>query len=365
MDTTLPSTPRLTDFSHGGGCGCKISPSVLREIIARSAPGIVPRDLLVGNETADDAAVYRINDRQAIVATTDFFMPIVDDPFDFGAIAAANALSDVYAMGGTPLFALAVVGMPVDRLPVDTIRRILDGGESVCAKAGVPVAGGHTIDSVEPIYGLVAIGVVDPEHIKRNRGALAGDALILGKPLGVGVYSAALKKKQLPPGHYETMLATTTQLNTPGIALGLMRDVHALTDVTGFGLLGHLLEICRASAFGAEIAFDRVPLLPDAVALAGLGFVTGASGRNWASYGDEIDGDIGTAERALLADPQTSGGLLVACSQDAIDEVLHAFRIDGFEGAAVIGKMVAGPPHVVVEGAAVKSVATHGRASTA
>src|SRR5450631_1094121 len=270
---------RLTQFSHGGGCGCKIAPAALHEIISKSVPGIIPKQLLVGIETADDAAVYQLNERQAIVATTDFFMPIVDDPYDFGAIAATNALSDVYAMGGTPLFALALVGMPVDRLPVETIRRILDGGESVCAKAGIPIAGGHTIDSVEPIYGLVAIGLVDPEHVKRNRGALAGDALILGKPLGIGIYSAALKKQQLATGRYETMLATATQLNTPGMALGPMKGVHALTDVTGFGLLGHLLEICRASAVGAEIAFDRVPLLSDAAALARLGLVTGASSR--------------------------------------------------------------------------------------
>jgi selenide, water dikinase len=365
MDTSPPSTLRLTDFSHGGGCGCKISPSVLRDIIARSSPGIVPRDLLVGIETADDAAVYRVNDRQAIVATTDFFMPIVDEPFDFGAIAAANALSDVYAMGGTPLFALAVVGMPVDRLPVDTIRRILDGGESLCAKAGVPVAGGHTIDSVEPIYGLVAIGLVDPEHIKRNRGALAGDALVLGKPLGIGIYSAAFKKQQLPADRYETMLATATQLNTPGMALGPMKGVHALTDVTGFGLLGHLLEICRASAVGAKIAFERVPLLPDAAALAGLGFVTGASGRNWSSYGDEVDGDLDVTERALLTDPQTSGGLLVACSPDAVDDVLRAFQTDGFDRATVIGRIIAGPPRVVVDAGSAAPIAAHRQAPAA
>jgi selenide,water dikinase len=359
MDTSSATT-HLTDFSHGGGCGCKISPSVLRDIIGRLSPGMVPRDLLVGIETADDAAVYRINDRQAIVATTDFFTPIVDDPADFGAIAAANALSDVYAMGGTPLFALAVVGMPVGRLPVDTIRRILEGGEALCAKAGVPVAGGHSIDSVEPIYGLVAIGVVDPDRIKRNRGALAGDALILGKPLGIGIYSAALKKRQLPADLYQTMLATATQLNTPGIALGAMNDVHALTDVTGFGLLGHLLEVCRASGVGARIAFDRVPLLPDAAALARAGFVTGASSRNWASYGAEVDGDLDLIERALLSDPQTSGGLLVACSRDAIDDVLRSFRNDGFDRAAVIGEIVAGPPRVDAVGRA-KSDQTHRR----
>lgn len=363
----IPTAPalRLTEFSHGGGCGCKISPAVLREIIARSSLPMVPPDLLVGIETSDDAAVYRINDRQAIVATTDFFMPIVDEPFDFGAIAAANALSDIYAMGATPLFALALVGMPVDRLPVQTIRRILDGGESVCAKAGVPVAGGHTIDSVEPIYGLVAIGLIDPARIKRNRGALAGDALILGKPLGVGIYSAALKKRNLPAARYQTMLATATKLNTPGIALGAMSNVHALTDVTGFGLLGHLLEICRASAVSAEIAFHRVPLLPDAAALADRGFVTGASGRNWASYGAEVDGEFSPTERALLTDPQTSGGLLVACSPDAIEEVLRAFRTDGFDHASVIGEIVAGPPRVTVSAGRAASVAGPMHASAA
>src|SRR5450432_3157369 len=203
---------RLTQFSHGGGCGCKIAPGVLEKILAKTAPGLIPRELLVGIETADDAAVYRLNDRQAIVATTDFFMPIVDDPYDFGAIAATNALSDVYAMGGTPLFALALVGMPVDRLPVDTIRKILEGGEAICAKAGIPVAGGHTIDSVEPIYGLVAIGQVDPRRIKRNVGARAGDALILGKPLGVGIYSAALNKQRLSDEAYAALIANATQL---------------------------------------------------------------------------------------------------------------------------------------------------------
>jgi selenide,water dikinase len=339
---------RLTQFSHGGGCGCKIAPAVLRELLARSAPGILPAQLLVGVETADDAAVYQLNASQAVVATTDFFMPIVDDPFDFGAIAATNALSDVYAMGATPLFALAVVGMPIDKLPVETMRLVLAGGESICAKAGIPIAGGHTIDSVEPIYGLVAIGVVDPRHLKRNAGAQPGDTLILGKPLGVGVYSAALKKGRLDAEHYARLLASTTQLNTPGIALGRSAAVHALTDVTGFGLLGHLLEICRASGVGARIVFDQLPLHPGVVELARDGSITGASARNWASYGEDVAllGALGDAERALLTDPQTSGGLLVACAPDAATSVLAAFRSEGFERAAVIGECVAGPPRV-------------------
>jgi selenide,water dikinase len=351
MDTT-PSPPlRLTQFSHGGGCGCKIAPSVLRELIAKSSPGLLPKELLVGIETSDDAAVYRLNDRQAVVATTDFFMPIVDDPFDFGAIAATNALSDIYAMGATPLFALALVAMPVDRLPLAMIRAVLAGGEAVCARAGIPVAGGHTIDSVEPIYGLVAIGIVDPARIKRNAGAQPGDALVLGKPLGVGIYGAALKKQQLGAEQYRTMLANATQLNTPGMALGSLAAVHALTDVTGFGLLGHLLEICRASEVGARLVFDRVPLLPGVLALARAGVITGASARNWAGYRDEVSlhGGDGFTAQALLTDPQTSGGLLVACAPDAVEDVLAVFSNECFEHAAVIGDFTAAPARIVVD----------------
>jgi selenide,water dikinase len=351
MNAPDATSLRLTQFSHGGGCGCKVAPDALREIIAKSAPGIVPKELLVGIETADDAAVYQLNGRQAIVATTDFFMPIVDDPYDFGAIAATNALSDVYAMGGTPLFALALVGMPIDRLPVETIRRILEGGEAICAKAGIPVAGGHTIDSVEPIYGLVAIGQVDPLRIKRNVGARAGDALVLGKPLGVGIYSAALKKQRLDADAYAVLVANTTQLNTPGIALGQLDAVHALTDVTGFGLLGHLLEVCRGSGVGARIDFDKLPILPGALDLARAGVITGASSRNWASYASEVtlSSMIDPAACALLTDPQTSGGLLVACARDAVEQVLGIFRADAFRAVAVVGEVVAGPVQVAVE----------------
>lgn len=351
MDSTATSLPRLTQFSHGGGCGCKIAPGILRDLIAKSSPGLLPNDLLVGIETADDAAVYRLNDRQAVVATTDFFMPIVDDPFDFGAIAATNALSDLYAMGATPLFALALVAMPLDRLPLAMIRQILAGGESVCARAGIPVAGGHTIDSIEPIYGLVAIGIVDPARIKRNVGAKPGDALILGKPLGVGILAAALKKQQLDGEDYASMLAQATQLNTPGLAFGGLDSVHALTDVTGFGLLGHLLEVCRGSDVGARLDFERVPLLPGAMSLARAGTVTGASARNWAGYAHEVkwqSADNAVAQ-ALLTDPQTSGGLLLACAPAAIAEALAVFRNEGFAHAAAIGEITAGPPRVVVD----------------
>jgi selenide,water dikinase len=337
-------------MSHGGGCGCKIAPAILREILGKAGATTLPANLLVGIETSDDAAVWKINDRQAIVATTDFFTPVVDDPYDFGAIAATNAISDIYAMGGTPLFALALVGMPIDRLPVDAIRRILDGGEAICAKAGIPIAGGHTIDAAEPIYGLVAIGLVDPANLKRNAGARAGDALVLGKPLGVGIYSAALKKERLTAPHYAAMIANATQLNTPGIVLGTMDAVHALTDVTGFGLAGHLLEVCRASGVGASVEFARLPLLPGVLELARDGVVTGASARNWSGYGSDVDvaAAFTEAERAVATDPQTSGGLLVACAQDAVDDVLALFRSEGFGQAAVVGAFTAGAPRIAL-----------------
>jgi selenide,water dikinase len=340
---------KLTSFSHGGGCGCKIAPGVLQDILGRSNVP-VPASLLVGIETSDDAAVYKINDTQAIVATTDFFMPIVDDPHDFGAIAATNAISDVYAMGGTPLFALALVGMPVNAIPLTVIREILAGGESVCARAGIPIAGGHTIDSVEPIYGLVAIGLVDPAKVKRNAGARPGDKLVLGKPLGSGVYSAALKKEKLSQDDYRTMIASTTKLNTPGVAFAQLPFVHAMTDVTGFGLLGHLIEICRASHASAAVDFASIPLHPNVLQLARDGFITGASARNWAGYGSDVDlaPRLGEVKRALLTDPQTSGGLLVACEPSHVGEVLDVFRREGFDHAQEIGEMIAGEPRIAV-----------------
>ena len=342
---------RLTQFSHGGGCGCKIAPGVLEQILAKTAPGLIPKELLVGIETSDDAAVYRINERQAIVATTDFFMPIVDDPFDFGAIAATNAISDVYAMGGQPLFALALVGMPVNQIPLDVIRKILEGGESVCARAGIPIAGGHTIDSVEPIYGLVAIGLVDPQNLKRNSGARPGDKLILGKPIGVGILSAALKKGRLDDAGYKAMIDATTRLNTPGTKLGTMKEVHALTDVTGFGLLGHLLEIAKGSKASARLDFASIPILAGAKEFAAEGILTGASGRNWSGYGERIrlGKGIDETKKALLTDPQTSGGLLVACSAQAAGDVLEIFRSEGFDRAAIVGEVLAGAPEVLVE----------------
>jgi len=343
------SAPRLTSLSHGGGCGCKIAPGVLAELLKNSAPTRAFAPLLVGTETSDDAAVYRLSSTQALVATTDFFMPIVDDPFDFGRIAATNALSDVYAMGGTPILALALVGMPIKVLAPEVIREILRGGESICAQAEIPIAGGHSIDSVEPIYGLVALGTVHPDQVKRNSAARAGDVLVLGKPLGVGILSAALKKDQLDSAGYRRMIDVTTRLNRPGAELAGLAGVHAMTDVTGFGLLGHLLEMCRGAKLSARVSMPRVPLLQGVLALAESGLVTGASARNWASYGDEVRlaPEVTTAQQALLCDPQTSGGLLVACSVDTMPEVLRLFERGGFEGAAVIGSMTEGSAHVV------------------
>ncbi|VTU20225.1 Selenide, water dikinase [Variovorax sp. PBS-H4] len=337
---------RLTSFSHGGGCGCKIAPGVLSEILRSSGSGIIPPELLVGIETADDAAVYQLNDEQALIATTDFFMPIVDDPFDFGRIAATNAISDVYAMGGTPIMALALVAMPVNQLPLEVIGAVVRGGQAVCREAGIPIAGGHTIDSVEPIYGLVVMGLVHPKRLKRNADAKAGDVLVLGKPLGVGVLSAALKKEKLDAEGYAQLVANTTRLNKPGIALAALDGVHALTDVTGFGLAGHTLEMARGAGLQAVVDWPQVPLLPGVAEMAAQGFVTGASGRNWAGYGAEVrlDAALPPVAQDLLSDPQTSGGLLVSCAPDSVPQVLALFHEQGFEAACVIGRMEAGAP---------------------
>jgi selenide,water dikinase len=338
-----PERIRLTEFSHGGGCGCKIAPAVLSEILAATPIRGLPKDLLVGTETADDAAVYRLNDTQALVATTDFFTPIVDDPFDFGRISATNAISDVYAMGGRPVFALAILGMPLEKLPLAVIRRILEGGESVCAAAGIPIAGGHSIDTLEPIYGLVALGLVHPDKVKRNSAAQPGDALVLGKPLGIGILSAALKKGKLSDHGYRAMLDWTTRLNTPGEALADPPGVHAVTDVTGFGLAGHLLEILRGSKLSGEVRFDALPLIAEALDWARQGVATGASERNWNGYGHEVALPAGFPEwkRKLITDPQTSGGLLVSCAPGAVQPVLDEFRKRGFGEAAVIGSTAA------------------------
>jgi selenide,water dikinase len=348
LTTGTAASPRLTTLAHGGGCGCKIAPALLTDILKRQTALPVPKELLVGTETSDDAAVYQLSDDLALIATTDFFMPIVDDPFDFGRIAAANAISDVYAMGGRPILALAIVGMPIDKLPAETIGAILRGGESICQAAGIPVAGGHSIDSVEPIYGLVALGLADPRLIKRNSTARPGDRLILGKPLGVGLYSSAYKKNLLSADGYRDLIDTTTRLNQPGTRLAALAGVHALTDVTGFGLAGHALEMARAASLAVTINWSSLPLLPLAARLASSGCVTGASARNWRSYSNEITlaPDLPAMARDVVTDPQTSGGLLVACAPDLETTVIEIFRNDGFVHARSIGSLAPGPAGV-------------------
>ncbi len=341
---------RLTSLAHGGGCGCKLSPAVLRELLSAQPAAASFANLIVGTETGDDAAVWRLDDETSIVATTDFFMPMVDDPFDFGRIAATNAISDVYAMGGRPIFALAILGMPIDKMPTEMIREILRGGASTAAEAGIPVAGGHSIDSPEPIYGLAVIGLVSNKALKRNCDARPGDALILTKPLGVGVYSAAIKKSALDGDGYREMLASMTRLNAVGAELALDEAIHAMTDVTGFGLLGHGLEMARGAGVKLTIGLSAIPLLTQAETLAQAGFATGASTRNWASYGEAVALPEGLEDwrKRLLTDPQTSGGLLVACDPDAAPEVLARIHDGGDARAAIIGSVEAGEAGVAV-----------------
>ena len=338
-----PATPlRLTSFAHGGGCGCKLSPAVLQSLLAGMPKAHPYASLLVGAETADDAAVWQIDENTCVIATTDFFMPVVDDPRDFGRIAATNAISDVYAMGGKPIFALAILGMPLDKLPVDVVKDILAGGAEACAGAGIPVAGGHSIDAPEPIYGLAVIGLCHPSQVRRNTMAKLGDALILTKPLGVGIYSAALKKGALDGAAYAEMVASTTLLNKVGTELAKKPAVHAMTDVTGFGLLGHGLALARGSGLGIEIEAARVPLFSHAEEWAKGGYVTGASKRNWASYGAEVRAGDGTPQWQLdlLTDPQTSGGLLVSCDAGNAESLLAEIKAAGYPGAAIVGRVV-------------------------
>lgn len=346
----MPQAVRLTSLAHGGGCGCKLAPAVLRDIMSRMPAAAAFPNLMVGTETSDDAAVWRLNDTQALVATTDFFMPVVDDPKDFGRIAATNALSDVYAMGGRPILALAIVGMPIGQLDADTIGAILAGGASVCAAAGIPVAGGHSIDSVEPIYGLVALGLVHPDKVLTNRGGQPGDVLILTKPLGVGVLSAAFKQERLDAAGYAAMIEATTQLNALGAELPEIAGVHAVTDVTGFGLLGHALEMARGADLTAEIFADAPRLLPGVEALLAAGVGTGASGRNWDSYGVAVREAPGGPpwRRDLLTDPQTSGGLLIAVAEETAERVMTLARARGFGHVAQVGRLINGPPEVWV-----------------
>jgi selenide, water dikinase len=341
---------RLTDLAHGGGCGCKLAPSVLQQLLAGQAAATPYAQLLVGTETGDDAAVWQIDDKTCVVATTDFFMPVVDDPRDFGRIAAANAVSDIYAMGGRPIMALAILGMPLGKLPIETVRSILEGGASICAEAGIPVAGGHSIDSVEPIYGLAVIGLCSPGNVRKNSSALPGDALILTKGIGIGIYSAAFKKQALSSEAYAEMIASTTLLNRVGQVLGNNADVHCVTDVTGFGLLGHGLEIARGSNVRLTIEQSRIPFLDEAQRLAQAGYITGASERNWASYGQQavLPAELPVWRRALLTDPQTSGGLLVSCKADQAEAIRAMIEAAGYPRASIIGSVAAGEPAVQI-----------------
>jgi len=323
---------------------------VLQSLLADQPRAAPFAQLLVGTETADDAAVWQVDENTCIIATTDFFMPMVDDPRDFGRIAATNAISDVYAMGGKPVMALAILGMPIDKLAPETIRDILAGGASVCAEAGIPVAGGHSIDAPEPIYGLAVIGICRPEDLKRNSGAREGDALILTKGIGVGVYSAAIKRGALPESAYREMMASVTLLNRIGTDLAVEASVHAVTDVTGFGLLGHGLEMARGAGVSLSIRWDAIPFLAEAERLVREGFATGASERNWASYGAEVTlpAAFEPWHRKLLTDPQTSGGLLVACEASEADRLVARIREAGYPLAARIGEVGPGPSGVRV-----------------
>jgi selenide, water dikinase len=343
---------RLSQLSHGGGCGCKLAPSVLQQLLSGAATATRYQPLLVGVETGDDAGVWELDNGTCVMATTDFFMPMVDDPHDFGRIAATNALSDIYAMGGTPIMALAILGMPVDKIPSAMVRKILEGGASVCEAAGIPVAGGHSIDSPEPIYGLAVTGVGSKPNIRRNCDAKTGDRLILTKALGVGIYSAAFKKGALSRDAYDEFIATTTLLNRVGAELGKDKAVHAMTDVTGFGLLGHALEMARGAGKTIAIEANALPLLKEAAALAQKGFITGASGRNWKSYDASVTLAAETPEwrRQLYCDPQTSGGLLIACAADRAEALLEAIVDAGYPAARIIGAVKDGEPRVVVEG---------------
>lgn len=351
LDAPTENTPfRLTSLAHGGGCGCKLAPSVLRELLSEQ-PAVGPFErLLVGTESSDDAAVWQLDDDTCLIATTDFFMPMVDDPYEFGRIAATNAISDVYAMGGKPLLALAILGIPLGKLEPAMVREILKGGASIAAEAGIPVAGGHSIDSPEPIYGLAVIGTARPEHIRKNNSARPGDVLILTKALGVGVYSAAFKKEALSEPAYAEMIGSMTTLNRIGATLGARDTVHAVTDVTGFGILGHGLEVARGSGVALEIASAALPLLDEAETLVQQGFVTGASHRNWASYGEGVTLPQTLPEwrRHLLTDPQTSGGLLIAVAQEAAEDLLGDIRAAGFSKAAIIGRAIGGSPGIRV-----------------
>ena len=331
------STIRMTEYSHGAGCGCKIAPGKLEEILKSDINMPIYPGLLVGNDTKDDAAVFDLGDGRSVISTTDFFMPIVDDPVEFGRIAATNAISDIYAMGGMPLMAISIFGWPMDKLGIDVAGMVIDGGRRACQDAGIPLAGGHSIDSPEPIFGLAVTGIVENKNIRRNDTAEAGCKLYLTKPLGIGILTTAQKKKLLKPEHERLAPETMCRLNKVGAQFALLDGVKAITDVTGFGLLGHLTEMCEGSGVAAVIDYDSVPKLEQIDYYLDQGCSPGGSQRNYDSYGHKI-GDITERQRELLCDPQTSGGLLIALSPEAEPEFLAMARNNGLELRA-IGKL--------------------------
>ena len=336
---------RLTQYSHGAGCGCKIAPSVLDEILKSSIAVPSNQKLLVGNSSKDDAAVYELDNGMALISTTDFFMPIVDDPFNFGRIAAANSISDVYAMGGKPILAIAILGWPVGTLHPQLAQRVVEGGRAVCMEAGIPLAGGHTIDSPEPIFGLAVNGLVAIEHLKRNNTAQAGDYLFLTKPLGVGILSTAQKRNLLKQDHSSIMITQMTNLNSLGEELGALQGVTAMTDVTGFGLLGHLIEMTEGSGLSVEIYYDRVPLIEGAREYISQRISPDATSRNWSSYNHKVkfEGGVNVMEAfTILPDPQTNGGLLFTVNEKSVPEVKKLLQRAGLnEFSESIGKMIA------------------------
>jgi selenide,water dikinase len=335
-----PDTIHLTQYSHGAGCGCKISPKVLDEIL-RSNLVLPDNDkLLVGNSSKDDAAVYDLGNGNALISTTDFFMPIVDDAFDFGRIAAANSISDVYAMGGKPLLAIAILGWPVEKLSAEIAHKVVEGGRTVCKDAGIPLAGGHSIDSPEPIFGLAVTGIVPIENLKRNNAAQEGDLLFLTKPLGVGILSTAQKRGLLKEEHLKVMIRQMTSLNNVGEALGKIKGVTAMTDVTGFGLLGHLIEMAEGSGLSAEIYYNKIPVAEGVKEYIAQRISPDATTRNWSSYSDKVKFEKGVNVMeafTLLPDPQTNGGLLVSVKENAVDEVKNILG----EMIEPVGKMIA------------------------
>lgn len=334
---SLNHPAKLTALSHGGGCGCKISPAVLARLL-KHVPQAWCASLLSGNQTSDDAAVYRLGAERLLVATTDFFPPIVDDPRDFGRIAAANALSDIYAMGAEPALALNLLGAPVGKLKEESIEQILLGGQDICSEAGCVIAGGHSLDSAEPFYGLACFGFCTEQHVKYNSTARAGDVVILGKPLGIGVLGGALKQNRLHESAYEEMILWAAKLNSVGAPLAKLDGVHAMSDVTGFGLLGHLFEICNAANLRARLRLDEIPLLDSALAFARRGVATAAAARNLKSVHARLHlPGRDKAREALLTDPQTNGGLLIACAAEAADRVVDVFHSAGFQPACAIG----------------------------